>query len=366
MAAASAVTKMADLKGEKPSTVRQRILSCLAAVPEAIPCFIWGPPGIGKSALIAQIAHDLKVALCDLRMYLLNPVDLRGIPVADLAKGIAKWLVPEFMPKEGNGILFLDELNVAPQAVQASAYQLIYDRRCGDYALPDGWKMIAAGNRAEDRGLTFEMPSPLRRRVLHLEMKPDIDDFVHWGMANGLAPEVAAFIRWRGDEYLYQFSTAYTRSFPCPATWDYVSRLIRGGSPVTDENMPLFAGTVGDAAAGEFISYVQVFGELPDAEDILWNGKLKTPAPPATKPDRLYAFTASLASAASRAPQGKELDAAKRLLAYTLDQMPPEFGVKTAKDFMQTPRYKSLKKLLAATPEAKRFSDKWGILIRDE
>jgi len=357
--------KLKDLKGEKPSVVKADVLACLKCEP-SLPAFIWGPPGVGKSAIVAQIARELTLELVDLRMYLLNPVDLRGVPVADLKEKVAEWLTPKFMPKSGKGLLFLDELNAAPQAVQAAAYQLIYDRRCGDYILPDGWSIFAAGNRAEDRALTFEMPSALRRRLVHLELKPDIDEFCGWAMATKQSPEVVGFIRWRGEDLLFQFDPKlHTRSFPCPATWEYCSRLLNSGLKVKDSNAHLFAGAVGEAAATEFVAFIQVFGELPNAEEILWEGKTKIPAPKKDAPDRLYAFTAALASAASRAPEDKKMDASKRLLKYVTEQMPPEYAVKTVKDFTQTPTYQKLKKALAATAEAKVFTDKFGPLIQE-
>lgn len=358
--------KLKDLKGAKPSEIRGDIEDCLRAKPEPVPGFIWGPPGIGKSSIVHQIVKARGWDMVDLRMYLLNPVDLRGIPVADLANKQAEWLVPKFMPKSGKGILFLDELNAAPQAVQAAAYQLIYDRRCGDYVLPDGWAMLAAGNRAEDRALTFEMPSALRRRLTHMEMRPDVDEWCGWAMATEQAPEVVGFIRWRGEDLLFQFDPKiHTRSFPCPGTWGYVSQLIRGGMKVSHSKQRLIAGAVAEAAATEFVAFVQVFGELPNAEEILWDGQLKIAAPKKDTPDRLYAFTAALASAASRAPQEKSLEAGKRLLVYVADQMPPEYAVKTVKDYTQTPAYQKLKKALAATSEAKKFVDKFGPLISE-
>lgn len=357
--------KLKDLKGYKPSVVREDFIACLQADPP-VPMFMWGPPGTGKSAIVAQVAKERGLDLVDLRMYLLNPVDLRGVPVANLEKQIARWLVPEFMPRSGKGILFLDELNAAPQAVQAAAYQLVYDRRCGDYVLPDGWAMAAAGNRAEDRAITFEMPSPLRTRVLHVELKPDVEDWCSWAMATEQAPEVVGFIRWRGDEFLFQFDPkTHVRSFPCPRTWEFVSRLIKGGLKVTESSQHLLAGTI-DTVATEFVAFVQVFASLPNAEEILWEGNLKIAAPQKSQPDRLYAFTAALASAASRAPEGKAMDAARRLLKYVSDQLPPEYAVKTVKDFSQTPRYQKMKKALAATVEAKELVDRFGTLVRDE
>ena len=110
------------------------------------PVFVWGSPGVGKSAVVGQLAKAMNIPLRDVRALLLDPVDLRGLPFLG-TDGRSKWATPEFLPQDGAGILFLDELNAAPAMVQASCYQLVLDRRLGEYTLPDGWAIIAAGNR---------------------------------------------------------------------------------------------------------------------------------------------------------------------------------------------------------------------------
>ena len=122
---------------------------------------MWGPPGIGKSSIVRQVAADKGLAILDVRAPLLDPTDLRGLPY--VADGSAKWAPPAFLPQNdgSEGLLFFDELNAAPPLVQASLYQLTLDRRVGEYVLPDGWRIIAAGNRSEDAAIVFRMPSAL-------------------------------------------------------------------------------------------------------------------------------------------------------------------------------------------------------------
>src|SRR5215475_8867308 len=129
----------------KASSVSAALKSLVAA---RQPAFIWGSPGVGKSSIIAQLARSLNLALRDIRALLLDPVDLRGLPY--VADGRSKWATPEFLPTDGAGVLFLDELNAAPAMVQAAFYQLVLDRSLGEYLLPDGWVIIAAGNREAD------------------------------------------------------------------------------------------------------------------------------------------------------------------------------------------------------------------------
>src|SRR5205823_7285706 len=135
----------------------------------------WGEPGIGKSDVMCQVAACRNVQLLDVRALLLDPVDLRGLPYLQTdsdsnepSRKRAKWATPDFLPKDGEGILFLDELTCAVPMVQAAFYQLVLDRKLGDYTLPDGWAIVAAGNRQSDRGVTHQMPTPLKNRFCHL------------------------------------------------------------------------------------------------------------------------------------------------------------------------------------------------------
>ena len=153
-----------------------RLNSTLTAlIEQKVPAFLWGAPGIGKSSIVKQIAQSNEIDFIDLRLALMDPTDLKGIPFYDKESHTALWAPPAFLPKSGEGILFLDELNTAAPSVQASAYQLILDRRVGEYVLPDGWAIVAAGNRESDRGVTYRMPSPLANRFVHFEMEVDVE-----------------------------------------------------------------------------------------------------------------------------------------------------------------------------------------------
>lgn len=133
------------------------------------PVMLWGPPGVGKSQIIGGIARTREVPLIDVRLSQMEPTDLRGIPFR--AGDHVEWSVPALLPdakRHGpRGILFLDEITSAPPTVTAAAYQLILDRRLGEYRVPEGWAIFAAGNRYGDRGVTYVMPTPLANRFTH-------------------------------------------------------------------------------------------------------------------------------------------------------------------------------------------------------
>ncbi len=277
------------------------------------PSFLWGPPGVGKSQVVTQVAKELSYQLIDLRAVLLDPVDLRGLPT--VTEGAATWCAPSFLPTEGMGVLFLDELNAAPPLVQAACYQLVLDRKVGEYELPDGWVVIAAGNRESDKAVTHRMPSALANRFVHLDFEVSVADWLDWADDNGIAEEVQAFIKFRPN-LLHDFEpTRHEKAFPSPRSWEFVSGLIKA-CPAPEVEYELFKGTVGEGAAAEFAGFCKVYRKLPDPEFVLKSPeKVNIPEDPATT----YALCESVASIASA-------DNADSLMTFA-SRLPAEFGV---------------------------------------
>jgi len=290
-----------------------------------VPVFLWGPPGIGKSSIVAQIAKEQNIACIDLRLSLLDPTDLRGIPFFDAENAEAIWAPASFLPDGSveNGILFLDELNTAAPMVQASAYQLILDRKIGEYTLPDGWAIVAAGNRESDRGVVFRMAAPLANRFVHLEMEASVDDWRTWAIEADVDPSIIGFIAHRPDA-LFAFDTAQnSRSFATPRTWEYVNEII-ASEPEADLIMPLVAGAIGDELAAAYLGFKMVAGELPDMDGILDGSVLEVP----TDPSALHILSTALTMRVNENSSGKKLN---NLVNYTL-KMPGEFAVMIIQD----------------------------------
>ena len=247
----------------KPSQIR-------TALPRLItkrrPVFLWGAPGVGKSDLIAGVANDMKLELRDVRLSLLDPVDLKGFPTINKAKTQMTWLAADFLPTSGSGLLFLDEMNAAPQSVQAAAYQLILNRRIGEYKLPDGWCVIAAGNRTSDRSVVHTMPAALANRFVHLDYDVDVDDWNEWAMDNDIHTDLRAFIRFRPN-LLHNFDPkSNPRAFPSPRSWAFVNDIYKDHVS-QDTEFELIKGTVGEGASAEFSGFVRLIKDLPTVDD---------------------------------------------------------------------------------------------------
>ncbi|WP_045235034.1 ATP-binding protein [Deinococcus pimensis] len=267
----------------KPSEVR-RFLERVVEERIYRTIMLWGKPGIGKSALVAEVAHARHLALVDLRLSQLAPTDVRGLPVPDLEENVARWLAPSFLPRQGRTVLFLDEFNLAPPVMQGIAQQLILDRRVGDYVVPDDMFVWAAGNRKEDRASVFDLPRPVANRMLHLTVEEDLDDFRAHAARAGVHEKIVAFLGYR-PAVLHDMSGPDV-AFPTPRTWAMASELHTHGIDV--------GPAVGDAAAGEFYSFLRVYDRIPDAAEILRLGERSPQAFPGASDER-WAITTALA-----------------------------------------------------------------------
>lgn len=248
---------------------------------------IWGPPGIGKSSIVAQTAASHELAFIDLRLSQLAPTDLRGLPVAE--NGVSRWYPPEFLPREGKGILFLDELNLAPPAMQGMAQQLILDRQVRSYRVPEGWFIWAAGNRKEDMAAVYDMPSPLANRFLHLEVEPDFESFKRYAWAYGIHEQIIAFLAFRPG--LLHKLAPQQNAWPSPRSWAMASQLHQANLSVES--------AVGTATAHEFKAFVALYASVPNLEAILQGTGEDIPFP--SEPSLGYATVIGLTSRAKQA-----------------------------------------------------------------
>jgi len=299
------------------------------------PVMLWGPPGIGKSDIIAQIGKSQNRPVIDLRLLLMEPTDLKGIPYYDTKTGLMRWakpselptivsaedvtlaentlarLVDDKAPEEDikaarhhlevvagnfalqNAILFLDEVNAAPQSVQAAAYQLILNRKIGEYILPKGVSIVAAGNRETDKAVTFRMPSALANRFVHLEMKVRFDDWFDWSIDHRVKSDVVGFLK-AHPHRLFEFDPKNaSKAFPTPRSWVFVSELMSDDMP-DNLNQFLVAGTVGDGLALEFMQHRRLKDSLPSVEDILSGRVTKFANPDKVEISALYSLVISL------------------------------------------------------------------------
>lgn len=309
------------------------------------PVFLWGPPGIGKSEVVAEVANEMGGYVIDLRMAQMEPTDIRGIPFFNKDLGKMDWASPVDLPDEEFAsqypvvVLFLDEMNSAPPAVQAAGYQLILNRGVGKYRLPGNVVIVAAGNRDSDKGVTYRMPMPLANRFLHLEMRADFTSWQVWAVNNNIHKDVVGYLSFAKQD-LYGFdSKSASRAFPTPRSWVFVSQLLEDESVDTDTLFNLVAGAVGEGLAVKFMAHRKIAGKMPEPSAIL-SGKVKELN--IKEVSAMYSLTISMCYELKDALDNKKVNMSEfysmfdNFLSYMMNNFETELVVMGAKIALKT------------------------------
>ncbi|RLI75117.1 hypothetical protein DRP05_15305 [Archaeoglobales archaeon] len=311
---------------------------------EKLSTFIWGRTGVGKSQSVRRAAKEIaekyglkyvewpnwsdprtEFVLIDIRLSHVEPSDLIGMPKLVDEEGVTKWYAPNWLKaiskeKEKElgikirGILFLDELNLAPPLVQNASYQLVLDRRLGEVEVADGIAIIAAGNLTEDQAYTFDMPLPLRTRFVHATLRPPtIDEWVEWAKENGIDSRIIAFLKMQPSMLFKEMSE--DRTFPTPRGWEFASKLIANERDAKKAAMYV-AMACGVVAGTQFKAFLKL-SETIDLKELLEN------------PERFDSLSMDIKySAVVNMPELLISDRkmASKLLKFAV-AIPPEFAV---------------------------------------
>jgi hypothetical protein len=247
------------------------------------PILIHSSPGIGKSSLIKQIAADLGIGFVDVRLAELDSVDIRGLPSVDKESGTMRWNAPDFWPRDpkSKGIIFFDELTAAPRDVQVASYEIILDRKIGEfYKVPDGWYICAAGNSSTDHAVATSMSSALANRFLHFTLREDAQAFLRWANVNGIHPSVTGFLTWKNEMLFNMKDENLEMGWPSPRSWHRVSEMVHIYGDDEAILRKIVYGLIGRRAGSEFIEYHKLNESFDSVLDMMYGKK------PVVIPDR--------------------------------------------------------------------------------
>lgn len=265
-----------NLYRARPRLIREFVIDALVA---GLVPFIQSSPGMGKSAIIKSIAKELNLKLIDHRLSTSPPEDLSGLPRFN-DKGQAVFApFAELFPIQGtkipdgyNGwLLFLDEFNSAKKDTQAAAYKLILDRCVGQAPLHEHCIVACAGNLSTDRAIVNPLSTAMQSRVIHLEMEISQEDWLYdVAFAEDYDPRIIAYLSQYPDRLMDFRPDHKDRTFCCPRTWEFMNRLIKNQS-VTDQKVPLYAGTITSGVAADFVQFSKVYKDMPKVSEIMAN-----------------------------------------------------------------------------------------------
>jgi len=308
----------------------------IQAMKAKLPVMIEGDPGIGKSAIVYAIADQFKLELIDIRLSQCDPVDLNGFPSiqkeadgSDLATYVPMDIFPlDYTPlpagKDGF-LIFLDEFNSASLAVQAASYKLVLDKTVGQHKLHDKALIVCAGNLSTNNAIVNRLSTAMQSRLIHLELATDPELWIDWAGKNNIDHRIMAYVHGKPDN-LHKFDPKHNdKTFACPRTWEFVSKLISNVATLDlFAMMPLIAGTISSGVANEFIAYTEIYSKMPNINDILQDPvKAKLNQDPAFK----YGVSHMIAAYAKK----KNLD----ILMKYVDRLPLEFQTITLQGILR-------------------------------
>ncbi len=412
------------------------------------PAFIWGPPGIGKSAIMLEVANETisrsgkrGIAFVDVRLSQMDPTDIRGMPYKVEEEGVTTgvaWSPPLIFPLdidktfnrfieaiettlsfksvnpvgtnnihycqepritvrainpeltalivdqtpetvtvklvddkgvmhsgkvnvhvegEVEAILAFEEMNSAPPSVLAACYQVIHDRRIGEFLLGDGVRIVAMGNREDDRGVAFKMPTPLLNRFGHLEQTEHFLDWQTWAVRAGVSPDVVGFLSAFPNK-MFEFNPGSgARGFPTPRSWKNTSDLLlsiaSGKASMTDTQlMAAVYGFIGDGTGAEFHEFRKIAESLPSPEDVLTGRVTKLGGAEKNRTALSFALTTSLLyvlkkanselEAAGVSPESKDkkreawYEMADYYIKFSIENFKPDVNVMGIRSALQT------------------------------
>lgn len=310
--------------------ISQAVSMMTAYIKSRLVPMLVGSPGCGKSQIVYQIAEAYNLKVIDLRLSQCDPCDLAGFPT--VIDGKADYMPMKHFPIEGDAIpegysgwlLFLDEATSAPPAIQAAAYKLILDRMVGSHHLHKNVAIVCAGNLETDNAIVQPMSTALQSRLVHLQLIVDHEEWVNWGMSNGIDHRITDYIKFMPG-HLYTFKPDHTdKTYACPRTWEFANRVINAVNVDSKDSLPMLAGTLSEGVAREFIGFCKIYKTLPKMADILRSPKtIDIPVEPSV----LFALTGSISHNATE-------DNISDLMAF-VNRLPVEFQVVTLREIVR-------------------------------
>jgi len=285
-----------------------------------------GAPGVGKSTIVRSVAKELGIGFIDVRLAQMERVDFAGLP--SVREGMTEWNVPSFWPRDmkSKGIILLDEITSAPSDCQVAAYSVVLDRRIpnSNYVLPNGWLIVAAGNRTCDRAVVKTMSSALANRFVHFEVEANSEDWVKWAIVNDINPAIIGFINYRPGHLLKMEGQNLEQGWPSPRSWERVSNVIKMFNGNVELLRKVVYGLIGNGVGLEFMEFFKMSSEFDSILEVMINEKAEFTLP--DKNDKKYAVASAVIYHLWNGTDEKDTEARINGFYRILSKMPNDFG----------------------------------------
>ena len=293
------------------------------AIANREPVLVTSAPGCGKSDIIEAATKDAGADLIISHPVVSDPTDYKGMPYAE--NGEAHFLpfgdLNKIISAKKPTVFFLDDLGQAPPAVQAACMQLVLARRINGHKVSDKVTFLAATNRRQDKAGVSGMLEPVKSRFTIIPLEVSVDDWCRWAINKGNMPiELISFIRFRPELLSALSPSKDIVNSASPRTVASIGRQQNAGLPA-DLRLEVFTGAAGESFATEYNSFLDMYQQLPDVNQILLAPD-SVPVP--TRPDILFALSGAIAARMTPTNADNAF--------HFLDKLSPEIGVACAKD----------------------------------
>lgn len=206
------------------------------------PIFLLGAPGIGKTAIMEQIAQELGVALVSYSMTHHTRQSALGLPfITEKEYGGQKYSVSEYtmseiiasvyeaMEKSGlkEGILFLDEINCVSETLAPSMLQFLQYKIFGRHKVPNGWIVVTAGNPPEYNNSVREFDIVTWDRLKRVDVEPDYEAWKEYALKAGTHPSITTYLEIKKGNFYSIETTIDGKSFVTARGWSDLSEMIK-------------------------------------------------------------------------------------------------------------------------------------------
>mgnify|MGYP001156893224 FL=1 len=323
----------------KPSEAKK---SCLHILKGSNIPFLIGGTGVGKSAIVKEIAEELangrtltddtkpkedEFGFISFRLGLVESIDLGGLPYIDEDTGEQKKAFLGNLPKSGEGLFFLDEFAQAHSSVQATIGQLLDpkgkndERKIGDYVFPSGWKIVLAGNRHTDRSGANKVLRHCQDRTTAIQFTHDVNDWLDWADSNDVDLNVQGLIRFM-PQLLWNFDPKCNDPQPSPRSWVRLSDTLKTNPP-KELRQKLFEGDVGQECAIELMNFISLQNDVPNISKICKGDEVEL----IDEAGLCYATTIALTTAIAQADDKNIYDYFENALNYVKQFSTVEFSI---------------------------------------
>lgn len=308
------------------------------------PIIMFGPPGVGKTAIVSHIARELDINFVSYSITHHTRQSALGLPFISTEEfdgarcRVSQYTMSEIIAavhqaraESGvrEGILFLDEVNCVSETLAPAMLQFLQYKTFGMHRLPEGWVIVTAGNPPEYNRAAREFDPAMLDRMKRIDVEPDVTVWQAYAAAHGVHPAITTFLDAKPGSFYKVRAGAKGAKLVTARGWEDLSRMLQAYEA---EGLAVNADLVrqylqDDDTACEFFAYYELFRtyqddyQVPDILDGTCSDAVRDRARAARFDERIALVGLIADALATRVHGAMELKSALRLVRADLIEL---------------------------------------------